>query len=82
MSIKLRITTHSGADDIVEVESYDAEEMESKRNDDQIQGIRIGDNVYSRIDLKGVKVIKEGGLAHEFHASSNTHSSSIQISLD
>lgn len=57
--MKIRVTTHSGADDIVRVEDYDAADMESKWNDDQLQGIRIGDNVYSRIDLKGVKLVDE-----------------------
>lgn len=57
--IKLNITTHSGDDDIVEVEVYDAKELEEKRNNNELESIAIGDNVYSRIDLKNIKPIKE-----------------------
>lgn len=57
--IKLNITTHSGADDIVEVDSYDAEEMATKMNDFEIQAIPIGNNVYSRIDLKNIKLVTD-----------------------
>lgn len=58
--MKLKITTHSGVDeDIVEVEEYNAEDMAEKRNDTDIEAIAIGDNVYSRIDLKNIKPVYE-----------------------
>ena len=57
--IKLNITTHSGENDIVEVESYNAEDMAEQVNNNEIHAIPIGNNVYSRIDLKNIKVIEE-----------------------
>ena len=55
--ISLKVTTHSGDEDTVEVDNYNAIEMVEKMNDENIQGIAIGDNVYSRIDLKSIKPI-------------------------
>lgn len=57
--IKLNVTTHSGADDIVEVEFYNASEMAEQLNNNELQAIAIGDNVYSRIDLKNIKPVYE-----------------------
>lgn len=56
--IKLEISTHSGDVDLVEVEDYDAHEVANKINDTSIQAIVFGNNVYSRIDLKNIKVIE------------------------
>lgn len=56
--VKLNITTHSGNDDIVTVDNYNAEEMASKVNNADLQAIAIGDNVYSRIDLKNIKLVE------------------------
>jgi hypothetical protein len=56
--IQLRVTTHSGEDDVVEVESYDPIQLNEKINDYQIQSILLGKNLYSRIDLKNVKPIE------------------------
>lgn len=53
--IHLEISTHSGDADIVEVDAYDANEVAKKINDDSIQAIVFGDNVYSRIDIKNIK---------------------------
>lgn len=57
--IRLNITTHSGENDIVEVETYDANDMVERLNNNEIHAIAIGDNIYSRIDLKNIKVIEE-----------------------
>ncbi|WP_339216704.1 hypothetical protein [Ornithinibacillus sp. FSL M8-0202] len=57
--IKLHVTTHSGDDDIIEVDVYDAKGLEEKRNNNEIESITIGNISYSRIDLKTVKPIKE-----------------------
>lgn len=57
--IKLEVTTHSGDLDIIEVEEFDPEKLNDLRNNNEIESILIGDNSYSRIDLKNVKVIKE-----------------------
>lgn len=56
--MKINVTTHSGADDIVEVENYDAESLAAQLNDNQIHAIAIGNNVYSRIDIKNVKPVE------------------------
>lgn len=57
--IKLEISTHSGDLDIITVEDYDAKTLNDKRNSTELESILIGDNSYSRIDLKNVKVIDE-----------------------
>lgn len=57
--IKLEVTTHSGDLDIIEVEEFDPEKLNDLRNNNEIEAILIGENSYSRIDLKNVKVIKE-----------------------
>lgn len=56
--IKLEITTHSGDLDIIEVKEYDAETLNDLRNNNEIESILIGENSYSRIDLKNIKVIE------------------------
>jgi len=55
--MSLKVTTHSGDEDNVQVTDYNSLEMAEKMNDENIQGIAIGDNVYSRIDLKSIKPI-------------------------
>lgn len=57
--IKLEITTHSGDLDIIEVEEFDPEKLNDLRNNNEIEAILIGENSYSRIDLKNVKVIEK-----------------------
>jgi len=57
--IKLEITTHSGDLDIIEVKEYDADKLNDLRNNNEIESILIGENSYSRIDLKNVKVIEK-----------------------
>lgn len=57
--IKLEISTHSGDSDIVEVDEYNALEVADKLNDNETQAIAFGDNVYSRIDIKNVKKMKD-----------------------
>lgn len=58
--MKLEITTHSSNEvDIVEVESYDSEKVADQLNDNDIHAIAIGNNVYSRIDIKNIKPYTE-----------------------
>lgn len=58
--ITLEISTHSSSEvDIIEVEEYDVEDVANKINDESIQAIVFGNNIYSRIDLKNIKVINE-----------------------
>jgi hypothetical protein len=55
--MELNITTHSGLDDIVTVETYDPVTLNEQINDEKIQSIVIGENIYSRIDLKNIKPV-------------------------
>lgn len=57
--LKLNVTTHSGDDDIVEVEQFNASDMATQINDNEVEAIAIGDNVYSRIDIKNIKPVKD-----------------------
>lgn len=56
--VTLRVTTHSGGEDIVEVETYDPITLNEQMNDYNVHSIVIGNNVYSRIDLKNIKPIE------------------------
>lgn len=53
--IKIEISTHSGDVDVVEVEDYNADAVAEKLNNNEVQAVVFGDNVYSRIDVKNVK---------------------------
>lgn len=55
---KIEISTHSGDVDIVEIEEYDAEQMANEINNNEKLVISIGDNIYSRIDIKKIKKIE------------------------
>lgn len=55
--IQLEVSTHSGDIDIVEVDQYDADDVVAQLNDDNVQAIAFGNNVYSRIDIKNIKPI-------------------------
>lgn len=61
--MKIRITTHSGEEDIFDVEDFNAEDITEKRNDPSLDSIRIGEASYSRIDLKTVKPYVDSGIA-------------------
>lgn len=54
---KIIITTHSGIEDILEVENYDPEEVDRKRNDDSLLSVLIGGNSYSRIDIQNIRIV-------------------------
>lgn len=56
--IKLEISTHSGDVDTVELEEYDAGELADKINNNDNLVILIGDNIYSRIEIKNIKVVE------------------------
>jgi len=55
--VKIEVSTHSGDIDVLDVDKYNVNELEEKRNS-EVEAIAIGDNIYSRIDLKNIKVIK------------------------
>ena len=55
--MEIRVTTHSGEDDTITVKDYDAKKLAEQLNDNDVHSIQIGDNIYSRIDIKNVKPI-------------------------
>lgn len=58
--VKLEIITHSGTEDIVELENYDAlETVQDLNNSSNEHVIAFGDNIYSKIDIKSVKPVIE-----------------------
>lgn len=62
----LEISLHSTSDvDYIEVDEYNPDELEEKMNNHEIQSIKIGNNIYSRIDLKNIKIL-EKELATDF----------------
>lgn len=54
--IKLKVTTHSGDEDTIEVGSFDAEKITELRNGDD-EAIALGNHSYSRIDIKNIKTV-------------------------
>lgn len=57
--IRLELSTHSGDVDIVEVEEFNAQETADDLNNYDIHAIAFGNNVYSRIDIKNIKLVKD-----------------------
>lgn len=59
--MRLMITTHSGDADEVDVEDYDADELNTTLNDSDVLTVCLGGNIYSRIDIKSVKPAEDVG---------------------
>ncbi|MFS0591706.1 hypothetical protein AB1L05_08900 [Cytobacillus horneckiae] len=57
--MKVKITTHSGNEYLTDVESYDANDLNEKINDQSIITILIGNKIFSRIDIKFVGPVEE-----------------------
>lgn len=58
--MKVQITRHSSSEpEIVEETEYNADELSQKINSGEHLTIPIGDQIFSRIDIKHVKVIEE-----------------------
>lgn len=57
--IKLLVTRHDGPTEEVEVETYDAQTIADQINDSQLIAIAIGNQVFTRIDIKHVKEFEE-----------------------
>jgi len=55
----LKIITHSGGEYEVTVEEYDASQVNTDLNDNQINTVAFGDVILSRIDVKAVVPIIE-----------------------
>lgn len=56
--VKLQLSTHSGEVDILEVQDYNPNELAEKINDNNINVIVLAKNIYSKIDIKNIKVIE------------------------
>ena len=56
---KLKIITHSGGEYAVEVENYDAAQVNADLNNHEINTVAFGDVILSRIDVKAVVPIIE-----------------------
>lgn len=61
--IKLEILTHSGEPEHIEAEAYEPIELNQLINDPSTLTVLIGKNIYSRVDIKAIKVIE--GVADE-----------------
>ncbi|WP_161877857.1 hypothetical protein [Alkalibacterium sp. MB6] len=56
--ITLNIITHSGDQDRVEIEDYDAQVVASDLNDNTNEHVIVlGNNIYSKIDIKSIKPV-------------------------
>lgn len=55
--IKLEVSTHGGDVDVVDADEYNPEVLEAKLNDSDIHSIAIGENIYSRIDIKNIRPV-------------------------
>lgn len=56
---RIQVTTHDGkGDKEIVVQKHDADELISKLNDDSISHVLIGDEIYSRIDIKNILTIE------------------------
>lgn len=56
--IKLKIERQYGDPEEIEVEEYDATEVEAKLNSNEVYFIRFGDQLFSRIDIRHIKIIE------------------------
>lgn len=56
--VKLQLSTHSGEVDILEVQDYNPNELAEKINDNNINVIVLAKNIYSKIDIKHIKIIE------------------------
>ena len=57
---KIKIETHEGTSDIVEVSEYDAVKIAAEINDSQDEHvIAFGDYIYSKINIKSIKPFEE-----------------------
>lgn len=64
--MKIEIKTHSGESEILEVETYDAQAtadivngITKNETGNDYNVLILGDNIYSCVDIKAIKMIKE-----------------------
>ncbi|MCZ2260616.1 hypothetical protein [Sporosarcina sp. G11-34] len=59
MAISIKVTTHSGDEDILTVDEFNPVEINDQLNDNEPQSILIADQIYSRINVKNIKPVVE-----------------------
>jgi len=57
--ITIEVSTHSGNVDELEVDDYNPSELLTKLNDNEINSVKLGNNIYSKIDIKNIRVIED-----------------------
>jgi len=57
--MNLHVLTHSGQDLKIEVETYDPVALNEQLNNNEVHTVLIGDNIFSRIDIKLVVPMTE-----------------------
>lgn len=55
----IEVSTHSGDVDELEVDDYNPSELLTKLNDNEINSVKLGNNIYSKIDIKNIRVIED-----------------------
>jgi len=76
---KLKINTHSGSQYEVEVEIYNAAEINERLNRNDVNTVAFGDIIVSRIDVKSVAPFEDTiKPAQEEYLSEETQGKSIQ----
>lgn len=63
--MKLKVYMHSGEEYEIEVDEYNATELNEQRNDETISSILIGEYSLSRINIRDVIPIKENAPTEE-----------------
>lgn len=57
--IKLKVSTHSGTEDIIEVSEYDPVKIFNELKNQEGYHILLGENIYSKIDIKTIFKVEE-----------------------
>lgn len=57
--MNLKIKTHSGGEYLVTVDEYNPDELNQKLNSNDLNTVKFGDIILSRIDVKSVVPIEE-----------------------
>jgi hypothetical protein len=57
--MRVKVERYNGQDEILETETFDSVDIAQQMNSSEILGIAIGNQVFSRIDIKHAKVIEE-----------------------
>ena len=55
--MNIQVITHSGSEDVVFVDDYNPIEINEQINNSENITILLGQNIYSRIDIKSIKPV-------------------------